>query len=124
MEIVMQFLPAGVLYLLTLAFGLWLGHIGRPYNGILFNFHKLVALGGVVLTVIQVIKVLKTPDTPTLIIGLIVVAGLCVVALFATGAFLSIGKPDIAIIKPIHQAALVLLPVSMGVTVYLLAAGS
>jgi hypothetical protein len=121
MEIALKFLPAGVFYLLTLTFGLWLSHIGKPYNGILFNFHKLIALGGVILTFIQVVRIFKTTHTEALIIGLVVVAGLCVVALFATGAIMSIGKPDIAILKPIHQTALVLLPISMGATVYLLA---
>jgi hypothetical protein len=122
MDIALNFIPAGILYLLTLAFGLWLSHIGKPYNGIIFNFHKLIALGGVILTVIQVVRILKNTHTEALIIGLFLVAGLCVVALFATGAFMSIGKPDIAILKPVHLTSLILLPISMGVAVALLGA--
>jgi hypothetical protein len=120
MDIALNFLPGGILYLLTLAFGLWLSHVGKPYNGILFNFHKLIALSGVIVTLIQVIQLFKYTNTQALVIALVIIAGLCMVALFATGAFMSIGKPDTTILKPIHHVALILLPISMGVAVYLL----
>lgn len=106
-----------VLFLLTLAFGFWLGYIGRPYNGILFNIHKLIALGTVILAGIQIFKTAGGFDLPLTIIAL-VVAGLCIVALFASGAFLSIGNLDYQAMKTIHNLALVLLVIAMGAIIY------
>jgi hypothetical protein len=112
------FLPI-VLFLLTLTFGFWLGQVGRPYNGILFNIHKLIALGTVILAGIQIFKTPGGFDLPLTIIALIV-AGLCVVALFASGAFLSIGNLDYQAMKTIHNIALAVLVVSLALAFYFL----
>jgi hypothetical protein len=108
-----------VLFLLTLAFGFWLSQVGRPYNGILFNVHKLIALGTVILAVVQIFKTAGGFDLPLTIIAL-VVAGLCIVALFASGAFLSIGNLDYQVMKTIHNIALAVLVVSLALAVYFL----
>jgi hypothetical protein len=79
-----------IAFVLTLAFGFWLSHLGKPYNGLLFNVHKLLALGVVVAAIVQLTKVLKNADSLALIIVLLVVAALCVIALFASGALMSI----------------------------------
>jgi len=107
------------LFLLTLAFGFWLGNVGRPYNGILFNIHKLIALGTVILAVVQIFKTVGGFDLPLTIIAL-VVAGLCIIALFASGAFLSIGNLDYALTLTIHRVALAALIIAAGTAIYLL----
>ena len=83
MDITLEFITLEIISLLTLVFGFWLSLAGKPYNGILFNIHKLIALGGVIVTVIQLSKMLKTADSLALIITLLVLAGICVVALAA-----------------------------------------
>lgn len=108
-----------LLFLLTLAFGFWLGHIGRPYNGILFNLHKLIALGTVILAGIQIFKTAGSFDLPLTIIAL-VVAGLCIIALFASGAFLSIGNLDYQAMKTVHNLALAVLVGSLALAFYFL----
>jgi hypothetical protein len=102
-----QFTLPGILFALTLAFGFWLSHAGRPYKGILFNAHKLIALAGVVLTGMQFYKILLTPQWFE--VALLVVLALCVVALFASGAFMSAGKLDYALTLTTHRIALVVL---------------
>jgi len=92
MNILARFVTPTAALLLTLAFGFWLSKVGKPYNGILFNVHKLVALGAVIVVAIQVYNLLRGMQTPGLIILLLVLAALCVIALFASGAFLSIGN--------------------------------
>lgn len=47
-------------FLTTLIFGFWLSRKRKPYNGILFNIHKLVALSTVIVTVMQVYAMIKT----------------------------------------------------------------
>jgi hypothetical protein len=116
------FLPA-VLFLLTIAFGLWLSRLGKSYNGILFNFHKLIALGVVIFTVVQFSKTMNIANSPLLIVMLIV-AGLCVVALFANGALMSLGKLDYDFTLTIHRVAPVLVMIAMGGAIYLLSIGN
>ena len=48
------------------------------------------------------------------------IAGICVVAMFASGAFLSIGNMDYVLMKTIHKIALALATVDMLMATYLL----
>ena len=41
MDILSILFAPGIAFVLTLAFGFWLSNSGKPYNGILFNFHKM-----------------------------------------------------------------------------------
>ena len=108
-----KFVLPGIAFVLTLAFGFWVSHLGRPYNGLLFNVHKLIALGAVIATIVQLTKVLKNANALVLIIVLLVVAALCVIALFASGAFLSIGNVDYGLMLTVHRIAPVLLVTAM-----------
>jgi hypothetical protein len=120
MELANRFITPGILFVLTLAFGFWLSHAGKPYNGLLFNVHKLIALGAVVLVIIQLTK------TPNLLIPVSLVAvglGLAafsVIALFVSGALMSAGKLDYALMLTIHRVAPVALVVGWGVSMFLL----
>lgn len=120
MDITSKFITPGIVFLLTLVFGLWLSLSGKPYNGILFNIHKLIALGTVIFTTVQIYDSLKNMETPTLFVVLIMVAGLCVAALFASGAFMSIRNLNYQVMLAIHRIALVLGFIAMTVTIYLL----
>jgi hypothetical protein len=98
-----------------------LSKAGKPYNGILFNLHKLIALGAVVTAVVQFSKILKTADSlALLIVVLLVVATLCIVALFASGALMSLGKLDYTLTLTIHRIAPVVLTIALGLVAYLL----
>jgi hypothetical protein len=120
MDITSKFMTSGTAFLLTLVFGFWLSYSGKPYNGILFNIHKLVALGAVVVTAMQIYRVFKTKEVQALIIILIIVVAICVVALFASGAFMSIGNLNYQVMKAIHNIAPVLLVIMTALTIYLL----
>jgi hypothetical protein len=108
-----KFMFPGIAFILTLAFGFRLSHVGKPYNSLLFNVHKLIALGAVVATIVQLTKLLKNVDLLALIIVLLVVAALCVIALFASGALMSIGKVDYTLMLAVHRIAPVLLVAAM-----------
>lgn len=103
MAILSQFAIPVVLLALTLAFGFWLSHLGKPYNALLFNVHKLVALGAVILAVVQLTKIpnLLTPF-PLVAVGL----ALAALALFVSGALMSAGKLDYALMRAIHRAGI------------------
>ena len=120
MDTITKFTIPGIAFLLTLAFGVWVSYSGRPYNGILFNIHKLIALGAVIVTIIQLSRMLTTADSMALIIVLLVLAGVCVVALFATGALMSMGKLNYDVTLTVHKIAPVVMALAMALVVYLL----
>ncbi len=109
-------LPATLL-LLTLLSGFWLSNAGKPYNGLLFNIHKLIALGAVILMGVRLFYMLKIADPPALTIAAILISAICVVALFASGALMSIGKLDYALTLMVHRIALAAIVISLGFTV-------
>jgi hypothetical protein len=120
MDMLSKFFTPGVFFLLTLGFGLWLSLTGKPYNGILFNIHKLIALGAVIITGIQVSKNLHSVDSQALIVALLILAGICVVALFASGALMSMEKLSYEVMLTIHRVAPILAAIAMATVVYLL----
>jgi hypothetical protein len=118
MHILYNFVVPGGLFILTLVFGFWLSHAGKPYNGFLFNVHKLIALGFVVLAGIQFSKMLQAPDW--LLVALLVGSALCVIALFVSGALMSARKLDYQTIHTAHNLALAFLVASLALTFYFL----
>ena len=121
METAAKWITPGIIFLLTLASGIWLGLAGKPLNGAIFNLHKLIALAAVVLAGIQVARGLTGIQTPAWLVGLLALAALCVAALFATGALMSLGKLDYRRLRAVHNIAPAVLVLAMGVLVYLLA---
>ncbi|NUM44075.1 MAG: hypothetical protein HUU38_05160 [Anaerolineales bacterium] len=121
MEILSKFATPGILFLSTLAFGFWLSSLGKPYNGLLFNAHKLIALGAVISAAIQAYHTMKVADISLVVIAMAVVSVLCVIALFATGAFMSIGNLPQMPLLTVHRIALIILPLALAAMVYFLA---
>lgn len=120
METLSKFTLPGALFILTLAFGFWLSHLGKPYNGLLFNVHKLIALGAVVFAVVQMAKIpnLLTPLSLTAV-GL-ALAALAVIALFVSGALMSAGKLDYALMLTLHRVGLAVLVIGCALALTLL----
>lgn len=121
METALLFLVPGLIFLVTLATGVWLSLSGKPLNTAIFTIHKLVALGAVIITIIQMVNLLKNTPLQGSVILWIIVAGLCVLALFATGALMSLGKPVNIVFLTIHRAAPLVEVIAMVVTIYLIA---
>lgn len=122
MDIGSKFILPGVIFLLTSGSGIWLSNSGKPLNTAVFTVHKLIALGCVVYSVIQLFQIFKIVDIQTLFIVLMIIAALSVLALFASGALMSIGKVDYNTLLTIHKIAPFLLAISMAVLVFLLTA--
>ncbi len=124
MEITSKFITPGLVYLLTLVIGLWLSHLGKPYNGILFNAHKLIALGTVIVTGLQAYKAIHTIDIEALFVVLVVITGILYFVLFATGAFMSLGKPVYKTLLIIHRVSSIATTTAIVVMIYLLSRSS
>jgi hypothetical protein len=110
----------GVGFLLTFGFGYWLSHLGKPYNGAIFNIHKLIALAVVVLFIVTLVRTGREARLGATEIVASVVTGLFLIGLFATGALLSIDKPMPVIVLRLHHVAPYLAVLSTAVTLYLL----
>ena len=111
----------GLLVVLTLVSGVWLSHSGKPYNSMIFTIHKLIALATVIIIGMNVYHLFRAMDGNTLVaLSVIAVSGLLFLALFISGALLSLGKPVPEAVLKIHQVAPLLALVSSTVTFYLL----
>jgi len=120
MSIVSKIIGTGLLFLFTIVTGIWLSNSGKPLNALIFNIHKLIALGSVIFTVILIRNLLKDIEIKTVILTLIIVTGLFVLTLFISGALLSLGKPVNNIILTIHGVTPILTVVTTAMTIYLI----
>lgn len=108
-----NFLSPALIFMLTVAFGFWLRKKGKPYNGLLFNVHKLLALGNVIITAMVVSRMTENMHVPIVMIVLLVLAALSVIALFGTGALMSIEKLDYSLVRMIHRISIAVLVLAM-----------
>ena len=113
-----SFVIPGIVFVFTLSTGFWLSRSARPFSTILIAIHKLIALGAVVTAGVQFTIMLKL-SVPALPIALLVVAILCVLGLFASGALLSQPKSASTFVLRIHQAASPLLLASSIASIWL-----
>jgi hypothetical protein len=120
---VSRIVVTGLLFLFTLASGVWLSSAGKPYPTGIFTIHKLIALGAVISTVVTINHLRTGVDIQAFVVGVIVVAGVLFLALFVSGALLSIGKPEHVAILTIHRVAPFLAVIATAMTLYLLASG-
>jgi hypothetical protein len=120
-----KLITAGILFLLTLISGVIVSHSGRPLSVGLVTVHKLIAVGGIVLTGMAVNQLYKTIDGKLFIeLGVIVITGILFLALIATGALLTREEMQLPeFILKIHQVAPLLALVSSTASIYLLVRG-
>jgi len=90
MELAANYALSGLIFLLILGSGAWVGVVGRPYNTLLFTLHKLIALGGVIVTGLEVYRTFEDMGVEAASVALVALTALGVIALFATGALMSI----------------------------------
>ena len=92
----------------------------KPLNTAIFTVHKLIALGAVIAAAIQTYNIFKNAETQAILIALIVLIGLSVVALFVTGALMSMNEPAYGSLLTIHKVALLLVIIVMVLAIFLL----
>ena len=120
-SIVLRPVIAGLLLLFTLLSGVWLSHSGKPLNVAIFTIHKLIALATVIVIAVNVYHLYGPVDIQNLVeLVVIAVTGLLFLALFISGALLSIGKSMPEAILRFHHVAPLLALVFSTMTFYLL----
>ena len=120
MYIIKLMILPGYLFLIILGFGLWVSKVGKPYNNVLFNLHKLIALGAVILTALRIFKLDPFITFPNLAILLIALAVLCVIGMFASGAVMSIKDevPTAALL--VHRILPAIIFIFISISIYII----
>ncbi len=118
MSTLSSFTVPGIIFLITVAFGVGLHLSGKPYSGILFYIHKLTALGMVIATVVQLSRTLKSSNQHALLFILLALAAVFFIALFASGALMSIGKLNQNALLSIHKISLGGMAITIALAVY------
>jgi hypothetical protein len=112
---------AGLLFLFTLVSGVWLSHSGKPLNVAMITIHKLIALATVIAIAVNVYPLYRAADIRTFLEPvLIAVSGLAFLALFISGALLSLAKPLPGAVLGIHQVAPLLALAFSAMALYML----
>ncbi|MDA3847104.1 MAG: hypothetical protein PF505_11280 [Vallitaleaceae bacterium] len=113
MSLISKSIVTLIALMLIIILGFVLSRLGRPYNQLIFNVHKIIALVLVVYSFIYIKKQLVTVEPGRIIVVVLVLILICIVALFATGAMLSIGKVSQVLLKRIHLSSTIVLVVSI-----------
>ena len=120
-----KLIVAGILFLFTLISGVILHHSSRPLSIGLVTVHKLIAVGTAVLVGMAINQLFKTVDGKVFIeTGLIVISALLLLAMIATGAFLTREEMQLPeFVLNIHKVAPLLALISSTLTIFLLSRG-
>ncbi|OIP95204.1 hypothetical protein AUK40_06210 [Candidatus Wirthbacteria bacterium CG2_30_54_11] len=121
--IISRILFSIVLFVLTLVSGFIVAITDNPYNIVFFTIHKLFALVTTIVTGIAIYQMQKGIGLKPVVVFLVVVSVLFVIALFSSGAMLSIQKTPASAVLIVHRIVPVLMTVSAGATVFFLTSG-
>ncbi|MFW6122237.1 MAG: hypothetical protein ACOC80_15245 [Petrotogales bacterium] len=111
----------GVLLFLTIFFGIWLSNLGRPLNTVLFNIHKLVAVGFVVFVFFGTCALTKEIDNIDSILKLfIILAVISTITLIVTGGLLSFDRLTNKLTLMVHALSPILTALSITIVIYIL----
>jgi hypothetical protein len=124
-----KLLITGLCFIFIFLFGFWLSRVGKPYNSLIFNFHKLIglAMGAfLILTIYRAHKTISLNPTEILVIGITV---MIFIILVAAGGLLSIeaavdpaitDQPVQTVVSVIHKVFPYLAVLATAGTLYML----
>lgn len=116
-----RILITALLFVLSFIFGIWLSRLGKPYNVVIFAFHKIIGVAAIIFTVITVYNLQKPVDLSPVEMIIIIVTGMLLITTFVSGALLSIEKISIDFMQPLHKIFSIAATVFTAVAIYLLA---
>lgn len=103
---------------LTVVSGFWLSNSGRPYSTGALTAHKLIALATVVVVGLLIFGLQKHIELRAGAVLLIAGAVFSVLALFVSGALLSIGNVPHLAARAVHIAATVTATITAALSIY------
>lgn len=113
----------GIFFLFIFLSGLWLNRLGKPYNPLVFNVHKLIGLAAGVFLIVTVVRTHQTAALSAIQIGAVVVTVLFFLAMVVTGGLMSIDKAMPVFVSLVHKFTPYLTVLATAGTLYLLLKG-
>ncbi|MCL4247037.1 MAG: hypothetical protein KJ065_02675 [Anaerolineae bacterium] len=118
----------GLALVVTLISGFILSNLGKPYNTVFFNIHKLVAVGMTIFVAVTVFNLFKSSGMDAIYVLVFAITGLLFVTLIVTGGLLSVvagtdvtlNAATLQIVQRVHQIAPVLALIASAVSLYVL----
>jgi len=98
-----KIVAVAALFAAVIASGFWLKGLGKPYPGLPFNLHKLIALGTAVAVVLLALRENRAVPLGGLEWALLAAAGACFLAAVVSGGLVSIEKPMPAFVGWLHR---------------------
>ncbi len=121
MAILHRFLWIGLLFLLTLITGIWVGQAGRVLHPALSSFHKLLALAWVVFAAIRIYHLARQTEPSAALIAVIATLGVTIVLLIASGSVLTVPRLASTTWVVVHTIASVIAVAAFGMVLRLFA---
>jgi len=115
-----RIIQACLFFLSMFLFGYWLQRMGKPYNGLIFNLHKLIGLGLGVFLIITVVNAQHAADFGVAQIAAVVITVLLFLCTVIAGGLVSINRPIPVAISWAHKVLPYITLVSTVVTLYIL----
>lgn len=121
---------SALLFVLTVTSGLLLSGSGRPYPTVIFNLHKLIAVGAIFIIVRNIYHLQQAAPLRAYVgLGALLFTGLLFVALIVSGSvlsmqnggLLSLQAPLLETIHTVHQLAPVPALIAAGLSLGLMA---
>jgi hypothetical protein len=119
----------GAFFLFIFLSGFWLSRAGKPYNGLIFNIHKLIGLGtGIYLVRMVYLShraaplggVQWTAIIITVLLFVFAVAAGGLLSAISEGSLKNVREGMLGAIESVHKVSPYLIVVATGVTLFLL----
>ena len=130
--LVSRFGMCGLLVLLTLVSGVVLSNSGKPHNTMIFNIHKLIAVGTVIFMGVSIYNLYTAGNIHALHVSVFAITGLFFLILIISGGLLSVvagglltlDDGSLQAVLRIHQIVPLLALAASMISLYLMAVGS
>ncbi len=109
----------GSFFLVIFLLGFLLSRSGKPYPGLLFNIHKLIALGALVYVAVMVYNAHRAAPLAPAVIILVLFTGVCFVLTIVAGGLLNIDRSP-SFLAIIHRFSPYLTLLGTAATLYFL----
>lgn len=85
-----EVLITSLFFVFVFLFGFWLSRSGKPYNSVIFNFHKLIGLAMGIFLIVTVYRIRQTgPFNPVQLLTMVTTVAIFII-LVTAGGLLSI----------------------------------
>lgn len=107
-------------FLLMILSGIWLSRKGKPYNLILFNIHKMISLGAILMTTLALLFYSRDYALSSINITLIICTAILFIILLLTGGLLNIKKEMPRFVLITHRITPLIVSVLAFLSIYIL----